>query len=432
MTPTIIRYRVVGGLALAAALAYLCRNAVGVAESTIREDLGLSLQQSGWFMGAFFWTYALFQVPAGWFSQVRGTRFALTIFAVAWSVATLALGLAPGFWLLIVAQFVMGTAQAGIFPASTNSIKHWTPLARRSISCALLAAGMQVGAIVAARLTGKLLGDEILPWRWIFVAYSIPGLVWSVWFALRFRNDPTEHPEVNAAEVALIKETNETTPKPSDAANPESTPWRGMAKNVALRWLCGQQICRAAGYMFFASWFPTFLQETRGVSVAASGGLQAMVFTATFAGSLGGGWLTDLIWSRTGSLRLSRRLVGTSCLFACGALILGAWFVKSLPMAMALLTSGAFCAALAGPCSFATTIDIGGNHVPQVMGTMNMAGNLSAAATPVLVGHLFSVTANWNVVLVVFAVIYFVGSLCWSRVDPGDKIVTQLDSANHG
>lgn len=407
---------------MAAALAYLCRNAVGIAESSIRADLGLSLKQSGWFMGAFFWTYALFQVPAGWFSQVRGTRLALTLFAATWSVATLALGLAPGFWLLMTAQLFMGTAQAGIFPASCNSVKHWTPLARRTFSCALLAAGMQIGAIVAARLTGKLLGEEILPWRWIFVAYSIPGLLWSIWFALRFRDDPAGHPGVNEAELALIRKDDEPPSATDPAPKTGATPWRGMARNVALRWLCGQQICRAAGYMFFASWFPTFLQETRGLSIAASGGLQSLVFLATFLGSLGGGWLTDRIWARTGNLRLSRRMVGSACLFACGCLILSAWFVNSLPMAMTLLITGAFCAALAGPCSFATTIDIGGNHVPQVMGTMNMAGNLSAASCPVIVAYLFSWTANWNLVLVLFAVVYFIGSLCWSRVDPGEKI----------
>ncbi len=50
--PTTIRYRALSWLSLAAALAYLCRNAVGVAESTIREDLGLTLEESGWFMGA--------------------------------------------------------------------------------------------------------------------------------------------------------------------------------------------------------------------------------------------------------------------------------------------------------------------------------------------------------------------------------------------
>ena len=122
--PTTVRYRVLAWLTLAAALSYLCRNAVGVAESTIRGDLGLTVEQSGWFMGAFFWTYAIFQIPCGWFSERVGTRISLTIFAVGWSVATIGIGVAPGFWLLVVAQLIMGAAQAGIFPASCNSIGH--------------------------------------------------------------------------------------------------------------------------------------------------------------------------------------------------------------------------------------------------------------------------------------------------------------------
>ena len=137
--PTMIRYHALTWLSLAAALAYLCRNTVGVAESTIREDLGLTLEQSGWFMGAFFWTYAIFQVPSGWFAERLGTRIALSIFAVGWSVATLAVGVAPGFWLLIAAQLMMGVAQAGIFPAACNSIglapmRNWRVASKRSNS----------------------------------------------------------------------------------------------------------------------------------------------------------------------------------------------------------------------------------------------------------------------------------------------------------
>ncbi|MEZ6075129.1 MAG: hypothetical protein R3C56_05495 [Pirellulaceae bacterium] len=96
-------------------------------------------------------------------------------------------------------------------------------------------------------------------------------------------------------------------------------------------WLCGQQICRSAGYMFFASWFPTFLQETRGVSVAQSGFLQGLVLGGTLAGSLFSGRLVDWIWLRTGSLRLSRSGVGGTALASCGLLILAAWFVQARP-----------------------------------------------------------------------------------------------------
>ena len=76
--PTRKRFEVLALLTLAAAVAYLVRVAIGVAESTIREDLGLTLEQSGWFMGAFFWSYALLQVPAAGLTQRRGTRLTLS------------------------------------------------------------------------------------------------------------------------------------------------------------------------------------------------------------------------------------------------------------------------------------------------------------------------------------------------------------------
>ena len=419
--PTTVRYRVLAWLTVAAALSYLCRNAVSVAESTIRSDLGLTLDQSGWFMGSFFWTYALLQVPCGWFSERAGTRITLTIFAVAWSVATMGIGVAPGFWLLIVAQLIMGAAQAGIFPTSCSSIGHWMPLAQRSLGCGVLTAGMQVGAIVASGVTGVLMIE--FGWRWVFIVFALPGILWAAGFIRWFRDLPAQTSAVNENELALIgagrdlNDGDSADGKPINADH-ESFGLMTVACSPAMWWLCGQQICRASGYMFFASWFPTFLQETRGVSVAKSGYLQGLVFVGTLTGCIFGGMLTDWIWRRTGGLRLSRSAVGAASLGTCSILILAAWFVKSPELAVALLTLGSFSAALAGPAAFAAIIDIGGPRVPQVFGFMNMVGNLAAAACPVLVGKLFEVTTNWNLVLLLFAGVYFAGAVSWVFVNP--------------
>lgn len=400
---------------MAAALAYLCRNAVGVAESTIRNDLDLTLEQSGWFMAAFFWTYAIFQVPSGSIAQRVGTRIGLTAFAAVWSFASLGISMAPGLALLIVAQLMMGFAQAGIFPASCNSIGHWMPLSQRSTACGILAAGMQIGAILASGLTGLLIVP--LGWRWVFAIFAIPGLLWAIWFYWRFRDHPEQVSRVNPAELELIQAGQKR--DESGLERPDAnTTWLRILGSPAVWLLCGQQVCRGAGYMFFASWFPTFLQETRGISVAGSGYLQGLVLAGTLTGSICGGLLTDWIWRRSKSLRLSRSGVGAVFLGGCGLLILGAWFVESYIVAVGLLTIGALFAALAGPCAFAATIDIGGTRVPQVFGLMNMCGNLAAAACPVLVGLLFSWTSNWNLVLLVFAGVYLLGAACWMFVNP--------------
>lgn len=424
-SPTQRRFVVLGWLTAAAALAYICRNAIGVAESTIRSDLGLTLEQSGWFMGAFYWTYALFQVPTGILSERLGTRITLTIFAAGWSTATLALSSAPGFQLLIVAQLIMGTAQAGIFPASCSSIGHWMPLSWRSLSCGILAAGMQVGAITASVLAGPVL--EVIGWRLMFVVFALPGILWALAFRKSFWDQPEDDPRVDGDELKLIQGGVAVNDEPAGddphaAAEIGQPDLLTIVCSPVIWWLCGQQICRSAGYMFFASWFPTFLQKTRGITVSESGFLQGLVFAGTLAGCIVGGHLTDRIWTASGNLRLSRSGVGAGFLGLCALLILLAWFVKSVVLAVTLLALGSFFAAMAGPCALATTIDIGGDRVPRVFGLMNMSGNVAAALCPVLVGHLFHWTANWNLVLLLFAAVYGLGAVCWIFVDPSKQL----------
>ncbi len=423
--PTYVRYRVALALMLAAAFAYLCRNAVGVAEKQIRTDLGLTLEQSGWFMAAFFWPYALFQVPAGRFAQKTGTRLALSLFAAIWAVAMIGCGLANGLWMLLVAQLFMGTAQAGAFPAACNTLAHWIPLSQRSTASGLVVSGMQVGAIAAGALTGYL----ILPlgWKNVFLLFAIPSLIWAVWFYVRFRNYPEQDPQVSEAELMLIRAGSTTDAARSDDASNESrqeakTDWLQLCTTPTMLFLCGQQICRSFGYMFFASWFPSFLQQVHEVSVEVSGYIQSIVLCGTMLGGLAGGYVIDWIWRKTGSLRISRTGAGCFALGMSGLLILASWATPDLTSGMVLLAVGAFFAAIAGPAMFATVIDTSGSRVPQVFGTLNMVGNLAAAACPIIVGKFFAISGNWNQVLLLFASVYIVGAISWLFVDTGTSL----------
>ena len=404
-----------------ATLAYLCRNGIGVAESTIRDELGLTKQQSGWMMAAFFWSYALCQVPGGLIGHVWGTRVALALFAVTWSLASAALGLSTHLWMLLAAQLAMGASQAGIFPCSINSISAWMPKSRRALSSASLGAAMQVGAIAAAGATGYLL--LTMSWRGVFLLYSVPGIIAGVWFYARFRNRPEENVSVNLPELEIIRAGKERSESPA-VQSAEPTPWLTIVSRPVMWFLCGQQVFRAAGYMFFASWFPTFLQESRNVSISESGYLQSAVFAATLVGGLSGGTVVDWIWNRTGSLRWSRQGMGIGCLSICSLLILAAYFVNDAGPAVMLMAAGAFFAAISGPCAFAATIDMGGKHIPQVFALMNMSGNFSAAACPILIAAFVDATDNWNLVVVLFAAVYLAGAACWAFVNP-NVIVTE-------
>jgi len=411
-TPTRVRYLVLAALCLAAMIAYIPRNCIGVAESDIRESLQLDKYEMGVVMAAFFVTYAAFQIPTGWLGHAWGVRRALSVFAVAWSVGSGLIGLAMGLPLLLLARLGMGVAQAGLFPASTSSIAKWFPARRLGLANGLLGSAMQVGGLVAVALTGLLLGP--LGWRWLFVLYALPGLVWAVWFYVWFRDRPEEHPAVNAAELALLRGPGPATTEQNAPERPEPTPWLTLFSSRAMICICAQQVFRAAGYMFYTSWFTTFLREARNVKTDTEAGfLTSLPILAQFVGGIGGGAVSDWVLARTGSRRLSRQGLSVVSLLACALLIVAAYFIQDAWPAVLVITAGSLCAAFAGAPAYTITIDMGGRHVAPVFATMNMAGNIGATVFPLLVPLLLAWTGSWDGVLFLFAGIYVAAALFW-------------------
>ncbi len=430
--PTVTRYIVLGGLCAAASISYLARNCIGVAEQAVRNEFGLTLDQMSWIMSGFFITYAAFQIPCGWLADAWGSRRALPLYAAVWSVATVATGLAGGFWILFLTRLLAGIGQAGIFPGSVNTISRWIPISRRALACGALASFMSVGGAVAVALTGLLLdggnwfGLQVpsLSWRWVFALFALPGFVWTMWFYYWFRDDPRQHGSVNPAELELIQVPGDTaapSKQPGPIARP--IPWTSILTHRDMWWICGQQFFRAAGYIFYATWFPTYLQKTRGVSTAQSGLLTSLPLLAVVVGALLGGLLVDWVFNRTKSVRLSRQVIGIVAMLACAGFIFAAYFVQETMAAVSLITAGSFCAALAGPCGYSITIDKGGDHVAIVFSTMNMMGNIGAAICPVVVARLVTLTGSWDLVLFLFAGIYVAAAICWGALDPTGTIL---------
>src|SRR5690349_21733248 len=83
--PSGVRYGVLCGLCAIATISYVQRQSLGIAESSIREEMDLSKEQMGWVMTAFFVTYAVFQIPSGAMIRAWGVRRALPWFSVTFS-----------------------------------------------------------------------------------------------------------------------------------------------------------------------------------------------------------------------------------------------------------------------------------------------------------------------------------------------------------
>src|SRR5262245_46356798 len=256
------RYLVLCWLCAAAVIAYIHRNSLGAAESIVRADLQLSKTDMGAVLSSFFWGYALFQIPSGWLADRWGTRRFLSLLALIWSLTTAATPLAGGFMSLMTLRFIGGSAQAGIFSCATRTISLWFPSTERGMTSGFLGSSMSVGGAAGAMMTGLLL--PLLSWQSIFVLYAIPGLAWSVFFYIWFRDRPDEF-ERNRSDDFEFQPPVRDSGVEESPPRPMSAHWPVLFLSPTMWWIGGQQFFRAAGYIFYGSWFATFLQESRDV-----------------------------------------------------------------------------------------------------------------------------------------------------------------------
>ena len=417
--PVPVRYLVLAWLCAAATIAYSQRFPLGVLVTLVQDDLKIDDEAMGWAISAFFISYALFQIPGGWLSDRWGSRAALALFVTACSLAVGLTGAATGIVALVVFRLTAGAGQAGIFPAATLSMARWFPSTERAVSSGLLAGCMSLGGVVATALAGSLL--LLCSWRWVFLIFAIPGIAWSVGFYLWFRNRPEEHSGVRAAELSVIRGGAAESDHDRHSTS-EPTPWIALARSASMWLIAWQQFFRAAGYALFTSWFPKYLQKVYEITVEEAGVLTSIALAAVVVGSPLGGILSDWLLVRSGSRRISRQGTAIVTMLACAAFFALSMLPTRPGPAVMLIAAAAFFGAVAGPIAYAITIDMGGRHVATVFSVMNMAGNIGAAAFPVVVGSLVERTGRWEWIPLLVAGIYVAGAVCWLFLNPNGTV----------
>ena len=423
--PSRVRYVVLFFLCAAATIAYVQRNSLGVIETELRREFNLSKEQSAWLVSsAFFLTYALFQLPTGWLGHIWGSRRALPVCSAVCAAGAMLFTVAAGFPVLLVSRGIMGLSQAGVFPCATGTIKSWMPVSQRAFASGLLTAFMQIGGAAGVAATGWLVKQ--IGWRYTFALFALPGFLWAIWFYFWFREFPRDHPSVNDGELELLGNHSNEEGGLTSSGQLEPIPWRELLLNLPMAWFCAQQFFRAAGAVFYTSWFTTYLKSARGVTdLAWAGVLTSFPLGAYALGSFGGGWFSDWLLLRTGSRRISRKGLTMVSQLAFTVFLIIAYPVGNATLAVLIISVGAFCAAIGGPVAYAVAIDMGQNHVRPVFSLMNMWGNIGAFTFPLVVPYLVGkgTETNWDWALVVFGAIHVAAALCWLGFDPGRPVL---------
>jgi len=121
LRPTRVRYWVIVFAIALAVITYIDRVCISQAAPEIQKDLGFTTEQMGWAFSAFFWAYALFEIPSGWLGDRIGARKVLMRVVIWWSFFTAATGWVFNLVSLVVTRALFGAGEAGCYPNLTRA-----------------------------------------------------------------------------------------------------------------------------------------------------------------------------------------------------------------------------------------------------------------------------------------------------------------------
>lgn len=158
--------------ALAYALVLLDTSLVSVGLADIRDDLGASVTQLQWVVNGYALALASLLLSAGALTDRIGARRMLIGATSLFAVGALAAALAPSTAALVAAQVLLGTAAAGLVPASLTLLTHSYPDPIRRARAVGVWAAISASSFASGPVIGGLLIDTG-GWRLMF-ALNLP------------------------------------------------------------------------------------------------------------------------------------------------------------------------------------------------------------------------------------------------------------------
>jgi MFS family permease len=465
--PTQVRFGVLAFISSLSILTYLDRVCISRVQDDIKGDLGISDAGMGWVFGAFALGYGLFEVPGGWMGDVWGARRVLTRIVLWWSLFTAltgSIGWLSGAsdqylrilsWdlpvllvLMVLVRFLFGCGEAGAYPNMARIVGRWFPYEERGLAQGVIWTFARIGGAMAPIVIGRL--TFFLGWELAFVFLGILGLAWCACFYFWFKDRPEEMPSCNEAERALIRGPVRTAPLPlheeegitvrgrfsaiPNVLGPDhhedkhtGAPWLKILTSPNIWALCLCGIFVNLAWYFIPTWQPRYFKDQFQISMEDSEILTGLPFLFGAAGAFLGGSFSDRLIRITGSRRWGRSLIGCVGFGGAGICLFLLGLVQNAFLAVALLCLFSFINDLAVPVIWAAATDIGGRYAGTVSGTMNMAGCIGAALSPILTGIILGHAAKgetpWPGIFALYSAAGIISGLAWLFIDAGKPLV---------
>ncbi len=403
-----IRVRMLAVIVLAVTINYLDRAILGIAAPSIRHEFGINPATMGFVFSAFAWTYLLCQIPGGVALDRFGTRIIYTIALIGWSAFTILQGFTTGLTSFFAARLGLGIFEAPCFPANSNVVGMWFPRHER---------GKAIGVYTAAEYVGLGFLTPVLfwimahhGWRSLFFTTGVIGLGVGVvmWWAYR---DPFKSTSVNAAELAYIEAGGGMVKKEAVGTKFNMANIRALFRHRQMWGLCIGQFSVYSTFVFFLTWFPTYLATQRHMAFIKIGIYASIPFIGGFFGILFAGFLTDWLLARA-SLNVARKtpvIIG----LLLAATIISVNYVSNNQLVLVILAVASFGQAMSSS-GWACLSEVAPKGLLGLVGGLfSFSANLSGIVVPIVIGFIVQATGSFVGALAFIGIIAAVGAISW-------------------
>ena len=388
---TIRQWGIVAVLLLAAILNSADRSSLSIAAPALSRELMLSPVQMGFMLSAFFWTYAIGQVVAGWFTDRFPVLWVFTIGFVVWSGATLCTGLVQGMTGLLALRLLLGAGESVAFPCYSKIFATEFPPARQGLPNAILNSGTKIGAALGVLVGGVLIA--LYGWRMMFFVLGGSGVVFLIlWFILAPRTD--RKPQGQAASTA-------TKPGPS---------YLDILRNRDAWGTFVGAACYNYAYFFGLTWLPSYLVQQKHLSLEKMGVIGAIPFWAAAVSAIIGGWTSDaLIKKGHSTTKVRKAFVASGLVFSVAAF--PSAIVEDLTVSLVLLTVAYMALGVTVSNLWAISQTLAGPRAAgKWSGAQNCLGAVAGIIAPIVSGLVVQQTGNFSLAFLIMAILALVGA----------------------
>jgi MFS family permease len=248
-----------------------------------------------------------------------------------WAILSGAMMFVTTPWAFYVIRFLLGVAEAGLFPGVILYLTYWYPAERRGKIIALFMTGIPMAGVIGGPLSGWIMQSMggihgLAAWQWLFLIEAVPSVVLSVGVLLYLDNGIENANWLSSGEKAILARNVAL-----DSKRVEASSAREGFTNPRVWLLCATYFFFIMGLYGVGFWLPTLIKGTGITSTLSIGLLTVLPYGAGTIAMVAMGMSSDRVRERRWHLAIPG-LIGAL------AWVASVKYGNNMPIAIAALT----------------------------------------------------------------------------------------------